>query len=249
MTKDTHIAIALATAAVVMTGTHNPPAKEIVYGSLAAVIAGPLADADILDNKATRQGKPVALSVVMYSVLPIFFYLYYQMFIRIHYQLPLPHIDVPSGIAWYGALGEIIKNLPRITSETLSNLWEIAKHSFYMIRWNWVSYTWHIGLWLAAVLAIVKTGHRTFSHSIACLIAMTAIWYTMIPLECTAKWFSLAYFSHIAVDLLNGTGEQLFWPSQKKICFHVCGADGFLNKALMFVGEFVYVSAVLNYLQ
>lgn len=76
--------------------------------------------------------------------------------------------------------------------------------------------------------------HREFSHS---LVAMAA--GSLCSALCggifSALMFGVGYASHLVLDLLNGRGESLLYPSRQKFCLRLCASDGKANKALGFL--------------
>ena len=76
--------------------------------------------------------------------------------------------------------------------------------------------------------------HREFTHSLLSLllfsIAIALIYFPAVP------FFAIGYFSHLAIDLLNKQGIQLFFPFDPEPCLKLCYASGIGNTVLMIVG-------------
>jgi inner membrane protein len=63
---------------------------------------------------------------------------------------------------------------------------------------------------ISAVLKLLHVRHRTVTHSLLCLAALTVL---ALPLPALFFWtFLLAYASHPLIDLLNEQGVRLLWP-------------------------------------
>ena len=76
--------------------------------------------------------------------------------------------------------------------------------------------------------------HRGFTHPLLSLLlfslAICLIYPPAVP------FYAVGYFSHLAIDLLNKSGIQLFFPFKPKPCLKLCYAGKIGNKVLMFVG-------------
>ena len=85
---------------------------------------------------------------------------------------------------------------------------------------------------------IVRTffGHRGFTHSLLCLLALTSLIYSAttlfsVPFGNEAVWgFGLGYFSHLFLDALNPKGIPLFYPIKTHIRIMGIRTGGFLEK-------------------
>ena len=76
--------------------------------------------------------------------------------------------------------------------------------------------------------------HREFTHSLLSLLLFSiAIAFIYLP---AVPFFAIGYFSHLAIDLLNKKGIQLFFPLNPKPCLKICYANDIGNKVLMFIG-------------
>ena len=115
---------------------------------------------------------------------------------------------------------------------------------------------WHIGLYqklmsnssvsriilaCAAFLSICaygkKTPHRSFMHSFLAgglLSSSVAVFLPML-----VPYFGAAFLSHLALDLLNHKGEQLFYPHRKRFSLGICTASGLINKVFLLCGSVV----------
>ena len=96
---------------------------------------------------------------------------------------------------------------------------------------------------LAVIICVfgVKTGHRSFMHSITAGAILTACVYAAGSMQASSA-FLTGFLSHLALDLLNHKNLQLFWPAKKGVCLHVCTSNGAANKVL---GAAFLVTAVL----
>lgn len=84
--------------------------------------------------------------------------------------------------------------------------------------------------------------HRGFMHSFACCFMLTTVIALLFPSVCI--YFCTAFISHIALDILNKKGEQLFWPLKWRTCFGVCSSDGAINSILLAFGLIVALYAI-----
>lgn len=93
---------------------------------------------------------------------------------------------------------------------------------------------------LSAIMACIVGGHisshRGFTHSIlACFLYAVGSFFLFGPV---IGAISLAgYVSHLAIDLPNKKGEQLFFPSKKRLKLGLVEASGIANNVAMFVGS------------
>ncbi len=87
-----------------------------------------------------------------------------------------------------------------------------------------------LGLWLFGFFS----NHRTFTHSVTALLVFSAavfmIYRPFFP------GFAAAYFSHLALDLLNRRKLPLFYPFKFGLCLNLCYADKKANRILMQAG-------------
>ena len=86
--------------------------------------------------------------------------------------------------------------------------------------------------------------HRGFTHSILAFLLFAGSVFLiydefLIP-------FSLGFASHIALDLLNKKGLQLFYPLDFGICFYLCYADEGTNNVFMYAGLIASVLLLIN---
>ncbi|MBR2744587.1 MAG: metal-dependent hydrolase [Clostridia bacterium] len=83
------------------------------------------------------------------------------------------------------------------------------------------------------------TKHRTFMHSIPCVLMYFVILSTFLSQSFTLP-FVVSMVAHIALDLFNHIGVVLFCPiSEKRICFDLCDSDGIVNSILFYVSVFI----------
>lgn len=76
--------------------------------------------------------------------------------------------------------------------------------------------------------------HRTFTHSFLALILYTFVaWLIYKPI---ALAISVAYLSHIMLDILNKRKVPILYPLEFGICLKLCYANKTANKVFMYVG-------------
>lgn len=79
-----------------------------------------------------------------------------------------------------------------------------------------------------------RSAHRTFTHSLLALALYSAAFACLLPQAGVA--FSVAYASHLLLDLLNKRTVQLLYPLRRGFCLRLCYADGLLNRILCLSG-------------
>lgn len=84
--------------------------------------------------------------------------------------------------------------------------------------------------------------HRGFMHSFACCFMLTTVIALLFPSVCI--YFCIAFISHIALDVLNKKGEQLFWPLKWRTCLGICSSDGAMNSILLAFGLIATLYAI-----
>lgn len=84
--------------------------------------------------------------------------------------------------------------------------------------------------------------HRGFMHSFACCFMLTTVIALLFPSVCI--YFCIAFISHIALDVLNKKGEQLFWPLKWRTCLGICSSDGAMNSILLVFGLIATLYAI-----
>lgn len=98
------------------------------------------------------------------------------------------------------------------------------------------------GIALFAVLTFAggHTDHRSFTHSLVAMAAFcAAVYLACAPL---LPFFAVGYASHLALDIVNKQGIQLFWPLHKEVSLSLCKAKGMANTVVMIAG---FAAAVL----
>lgn len=80
-----------------------------------------------------------------------------------------------------------------------------------------------------------RSKHRTFTHSLLGLVAMSGALWLVCPV--LAPPFAIGFAAHVLLDLLNHKKVQLLYPF-KILCFSLglCRADGPANTLLMCAG-------------
>lgn len=90
-----------------------------------------------------------------------------------------------------------------------------------------------LGLIAYGVLLVLGffSAHRTFTHSLLAGALFTgAVSLLSLPL---AGFYAIGYGSHLALDLLNRTGMQIFYPLPGRHCLRLCYAGGWANSLLL----------------
>ena len=84
---------------------------------------------------------------------------------------------------------------------------------------------------LACCIGGCMSHHRTFTHSVTGLLAMSiSLWLICPPFACA---FAIGMISHILLDLLNRRSIPLLFPLKKpSVCLNLCSADGKINYLL-----------------
>lgn len=78
------------------------------------------------------------------------------------------------------------------------------------------------------------SGHRGFSHSLAALAIYSTCLYVMTGLM--AIPFSVAYVSHVILDLLNRKPVRVLWPVKRGWCMKLFYADRKANTIFLIAG-------------
>lgn len=106
----------------------------------------------------------------------------------------------------------------------------------------------HLGVPLLAGIALFAVltfagghiDHRSFTHSLVAMAAFcAAVYLACAPL---LPFFAVGYASHLALDIVNKQGIQLFWPLHKEVSLGLCKAKGMANTVVMIAG---FAAAVL----
>lgn len=89
------------------------------------------------------------------------------------------------------------------------------------------------------------TKHRTFMHSIPCVLLYYFILSTFLS-QNFALSFTVSMLSHIILDLFNHIGITILCPlSDKRVCLDLCDANGTVNKVLFYASIFVIIYVVV----
>lgn len=118
----------------------------------------------------------------------------------------------------------------------------LVKHFFQIDLFTYIrgSAKLSIQLFGCAVFALYcnigkHTAHRSMMHSLVTAVVLSAcVYYTISPM--TGKAFFCGFISHLALDLLNYKGEQLFWPLPNKLCMGLCSSNQWVNQLIQAVG-------------
>ena len=99
-----------------------------------------------------------------------------------------------------------------------------------------------VGLTALAVLLILgaSTKHRSLTHSLAFLAAVSASSYAVCPAIVLPLAAGMA--SHLLLDLFNKRGMMLFWPFKKRICLGVCASNGKANDV---IGSVFFIASIV----
>ena len=87
------------------------------------------------------------------------------------------------------------------------------------------------------------TRHRTFTHSLAMLVALTLC--TSVFLRPVTFAFAIGYASHILLDLLNHRGVCVLWPIGKGYSVGLVRARGICDRFLLIADTAISVSIVV----
>ena len=74
-----------------------------------------------------------------------------------------------------------------------------------------------------------------------CRSDLYMVTYTMFSKQ-AALAFSVAFLTHILLDLPNCKGIQLFWPIPGHHCFKLCASNGWVNRILCLVGTVMAIN-------
>lgn len=106
------------------------------------------------------------------------------------------------------------------------------------------SYAWCIGVVgfvLTCMFACISS-HRGFSHSIIALILEAgAIWFIFPAMVLP---FSIAFLSHVVLDLTNKKSVRLLYPSDRGFCLKWFYADRTANRFCEFAGAIWLAGAI-----
>ena len=97
-------------------------------------------------------------------------------------------------------------------------------------------FSYFVSISIFIILAFLgsKTPHRSFTHSIFGCFLFTAILSYGFELDVLIP-FSVAYLSHIILDLFNMKGVSILYPSKQKICFKLCESSGKINDFVFYL--------------
>lgn len=93
----------------------------------------------------------------------------------------------------------------------------------------------------------VNTPHRTFTHSLVGVIALTGTVFVMLP-EATIP-FAISMLSHIFLDFFNTKKVQFFYPLKKpRICFKLCKASSPANRIIFVISTIIVVIEIILFI-
>ena len=88
-----------------------------------------------------------------------------------------------------------------------------------------------------------NSGHRGFSHSLLALLLESTV--LMLVMREVVPAFTVAFLSHIFLDLLNKRPIQLFFPWRKGFCFHLFYVDRIADKIILGIGS-IWLAVILT---
>ena len=105
-------------------------------------------------------------------------------------------------------------------------------------------------LWFAGLAGFVITcvfaggsGHRGFSHSLLAMGLETLCLWLVFP--AVAVPFSIAFASHVLLDMMNKRSVRLFYPAKKGLCLGWFYADRLANKVFTACGIVWLIAAII----
>jgi membrane-bound metal-dependent hydrolase YbcI (DUF457 family) len=105
-------------------------------------------------------------------------------------------------------------------------------------------------LWFAGLAGFVITcvfasgsGHRGFSHSLLAMALETVFIWLIFP--AVAAPFTIAFASHVLLDMLNKRSVRLFYPAKRGFCLGWFYADKLANKVVAAGGTVWMIAAVI----
>lgn len=152
------------------------------------------------------------------------------------------------------AVGSVVSDVDVTTSESHRDLARIVSISCAAAALTWAANTilnlelqrfllrftsWaQLGAWAVLFLALCVFGacrpHRTFMHSLTGLALLGGcVWMGARPF---ALPFCVAMASHIALDLLNRKGMQLFYPLNRRFALRLCASNGMADRLFCLAG-------------
>ncbi len=86
----------------------------------------------------------------------------------------------------------------------------------------------------------ITTSHRTFMHSLLCVVALCGMLWVIFPAMVLP--FGIAMLSHIGLDFFNTKKVQFFWPLKKpKIAFKLCRSESKPSRVICGIASAVVV--------
>ena len=105
-------------------------------------------------------------------------------------------------------------------------------------------------LWFAGLAGFVITcvfaggsGHRGFSHSLLAMGLETLCLWLVFPAVVVP--FSIAFASHVLLDMMNKRSVRLFYPAKKGLCLGWFYADRLANKVFTACGIVWLIAAII----
>lgn len=88
-----------------------------------------------------------------------------------------------------------------------------------------------------------NTPHRSFMHSILSMAILTVAVWLIFPLA--APYFSIAFLSHLTIDILNHKRVKLLYPLKRGYCLGLCHAKGLVNSALFLSASCIVAAEII----
>lgn len=105
-----------------------------------------------------------------------------------------------------------------------------------------------VGLTLFLVTCFygIHKPHRTFMHSLICLLILTYL--VSIIFKISTLPFFIGMLSHIVLDLLNHKKIQLFYPFKKRVGLNLCDADGIVNNITFAIFSITFIIELIIFI-
>ena len=109
-----------------------------------------------------------------------------------------------------------------------SGIWE------RLLGHNLITLICGLAICIACLVFAVLSKHRSFAHSLTAM-ALSAAGIALIDLNLLLPYI-IGFMSHLILDLLNKAKIPLLYPMKWSFCLNLCGADGTVNKVLLWCG-------------
>ncbi len=86
----------------------------------------------------------------------------------------------------------------------------------------------------------INTPHRTFMHSLLCVIALCGMLWIIFPAMVLP--FGIGMISHICLDFLNTKKVQVLWPLKKpRIAFKICRSESKMSRVICGISSAIII--------